>query len=582
MSFFSSRFRVREKLFLVSLLILVPVGLLSGVLLEANLRSSMLEQSETILEASTRSVVVGVRNTTDAASVDEQVDRYAKALDIRVTVIGPGGEVIGDSERSLSELTSMENHANRPEVVEALEAGVGWSHRFSSTIGQDMVYFAVALESGQVVRGAKSLQVIQERVSQLRKTMLVAGFAGFVFALFMSFFASYLMTRDLLRLVRYSRAITEDESFDGINPLPVAGRDELASLARALATLDQDRKRSAKKLSTNAQRFEDVLDVMEAGVLVFDGLGVVKVANPAAYRLLGKSDLVGLTIQKALSKTGLKKLVKPRSNQPKEIETELGDGIKRHVLASVTRSETTQGGMILLQDLTESRRLQKVRSDFVANASHELRTPLGIIRANAEILLDGALEDEEARGRFVEAVMRNADRLSDLVNDLLDLSKIEAAGEFEELVPVDLHQLIGNVFEDLNAGAESKQIQLVNQTQTDITLQADPGAMVQIFTNLVENAIRHIPDQSKVVVRSERVDRRAIIYVEDDGPGIAPKYRNRVFERFFRVDKGRARSVGGTGLGLSIVRHLVESMGGEIRVEESSEGGACFVISLDC
>lgn len=582
MSFFSSRFRVREKLFVVSLLILVPVGLLSGILLEANLRSSMLEQSETILEASTRSVVVGVRNTTDAALVDQRIDRYAEALDIRVTVIGPGGEVIGDSERTPSELTSMENHANRPEVVEALETGVGWSHRFSSTIGQDMVYFAVALESGQVVRGAKSLQVIQERVSQLRKTMLVAGFAGFVFALFMSFFASYLVTRDLLRLVRYSRAITEDESFDGINPLPVAGRDELASLARALATLDQERKRSAKKLSTNAQRFEEVLDVMEAGVLVFDGLGVVKVANPAAYRLLGKSELVGLTIQKALSKTGLKKLVKPSSKQPKEIETELGDGIKRHVLASVTRSETTQGGMILLQDLTESRRLQKVRSDFVANASHELRTPLGIIRANAEILLDGALEDEEARGRFVEAVMRNADRLSDLVNDLLDLSKIEAAGELEELVPVDLHLLIGNVFEDLHAGAESKQIQLVNQTQPDITLQADPGAMVQILTNLVENAIRHIPDQSKVVVRSERVDGRAIIYVEDDGPGIAPKYRNRVFERFFRVDKGRARSVGGTGLGLSIVRHLVESMGGEIRVEESSEGGACFVISLDC
>ena len=419
------------------MLILVPVGLLSGILLEANLRSSMLEQSETILEASTRSVVEGVRNTTDAALVDEQVDRFSKALDIRVTVILPGGEVIGDSERSSNELARMENHANRPEVIQAREAGVGWSHRFSSTIGQDMVYFAVALDSGRVVRGAKSLQAIQERVGQLRKAMLLTGFVGFVFALFMSFFASFLMTRDLLRLVRYSRSITEDESFDGLDPLPLAGRDELAALARTLSTLDQDRKRSARRLTTNTQRFEDVLDVMEAGVLVFDGLGVVKVANPAAYRLLGKSELVGLTIQKALSKTGLKKLVKPSKNPPREIETQLGQGIKRHVLASVTRSETTQGGMILLQDLTESRRLQKVRSDFVANASHELRTPLGIIRANAEILLDGALEDAEARGKFVEAVMRNADRLSDLVNDLLDLSKIEAAGEIEDLIPVE-------------------------------------------------------------------------------------------------------------------------------------------------
>ena len=573
---------MRSKLFLVSMLILLPVGLVSGSWLESRLRGSLVQENEEQLESATQAVVTAIAPGFQSGDYDRIADQFEAALGIRVTIIARDGAVLGDSSLNAEQLTAVENHGDRPEVIEALQDGMGSSRRYSKTVKADSVYFAVR-HAGEpiVVRGAKSLSEVQDRVWGLRKIMLLAGFFGFLVALFMSVLAAHFMTRDLLRVVDYSRAMAEGDGTSVPESPQLGGRDELAAVARAIATLNQDRKRSEKKLVTNLQRFDEVLEVMEAGIVVFDGFGVVQIANPSASRLLEKDDLVGQPIEKVLSGTGLKKLVKsPKRRKHAEKEVELGSRIKRHLLASVTYSENSQGGMLLLQDLTESHRLQKARSDFVANASHELRTPVGIIRANAEILLDGALEDPEARVKFVGAVMRNAERLSGLVNDLLDLSRIEAAAELE-LIPVSLNAIAHDVCHDSEKAAGEKGVQLNIELVPDVWVMGDEGAIVQVLTNLVDNGIRHVPEDCEVRIHAEYRDSRWCVFVEDSGPGIAEKYRSRIFERFFRVDKGRSRAVGGTGLGLSIVRHLVESMGGDVGVGGSEMGGARFYFWLD-
>jgi two-component system phosphate regulon sensor histidine kinase PhoR len=238
------------------------------------------------------------------------------------------------------------------------------------------------------------------------------------------------------------------------------------------------------------------------------------------------------------------------------------------------------GVVVVLDDVTEVRRLERVRKDFVANVSHELRTPISVIKANAETLLEGALDDPPAARRFVEGLYRHADRLGRLVSDLLDISRLESGRRelAEEAIP--LAEVVDDVVESLLGEAAAKGVVITSVVSDEIEVQVDPKALEQVFFNLLDNAIKYSPRGSTVELVASVQPDGVRVEVRDDGPGIDPKHRERIFERFYRVDPGRSREMGGTGLGLSIVKHLVESMSGELGVEPRRPRGSVFWLRL--
>nr|WP_276603245.1 ATP-binding protein [Nannocystis pusilla] len=233
-----------------------------------------------------------------------------------------------------------------------------------------------------------------------------------------------------------------------------------------------------------------------------------------------------------------------------------------------------------MHDVTEIRRLERVRRDFVANVSHELRTPVSIIRANAETLLDGAIEKPEVARRFLDAQLRSADRLAALVADLLEISRIEA-GTYE-ISPdeIELEPIVAHTIDEVERLAQEKHIEITSDVPEDMTVWADEQALEQVLLNLIDNAVKYTPTGGKIVVRAKKRDDMVRIEVEDNGPGIEARHRARVFERFYRVDKGRSREVGGTGLGLAIVKHLAEAMEGQVGVEPAEPQGSLFWLTL--
>jgi two-component system phosphate regulon sensor histidine kinase PhoR len=400
-----------------------------------------------------------------------------------------------------------------------------------------------------------------------------------VAALLLSQLAAYWLTRDLVRLERYSRTLSQEGRAVSTEELPLAAGDELGSLARSIYSLGQQQQRSEEEISAQLSRFEELLELIEAGALLFDEQWMVLRANPAAERLLGVVGLAGRSLVEITRSPGIHTLTESGKSETAEVHLAAPSG--RTVLANMSYPPSLPGGVLLLQDITAMRQLERVRSDFVANASHELRTPVGVIRANAENLLDGALEDPETARKFSEAILRNAERLSSLVSDLLDLSRIESGAGPVGKKALLLGPVVAAILEELRGAAKSKEIELGALVPKELKVLANQQGLAQALSNLVDNAIRHIPDGSQVEIRALEDQGRCRIEVKDSGLGIEPRHRARVFERFYRVDAGRSRAVGGTGLGLSIVRHLAESMGGEVHLESPETGGCCFVMTLD-
>ena len=328
------------------------------------------------------------------------------------------------------------------------------------------------------------------------------------------------------------------------------------ALVEQAKALDRER-----ELAANARRrSQSTLDALPDGVVVLGTSGRVEALNERARQLLGVSSLSAAAEHTALVQDG---------------------GITlAGALVEVSRSAIPGGGtLVRLQDVTALRRLESVRQDFVSNVSHELRTPVSVIRANVEALQGGALEQPELAVSFIEAIGRNAERLGALIADLLSLASLDS-GERLELEPVDAGRVAWRVRESLTAAAEQRGQLISLAIEPGTRVLADPGALEQVLTNLVENAVKYGPERGRIELRQRSAGRGLRLEVHDSGPGVPPEHRGRVFERFYRVDKGRSRRMGGTGLGLSIVRHLAGAMGGEAGVGTSDLGGACFYVEL--
>jgi two-component system phosphate regulon sensor histidine kinase PhoR len=323
---------------------------------------------------------------------------------------------------------------------------------------------------------------------------------------------------------------------------------------------------------------------MQEGVLLLDRERRVAQVNPALRNLLALSaDVVGKLPIEIIRNASLTDLLNQAFEAGTALsrELELSGPASARVLVRITPLAGARGGLLaVFVDVTNLRHLETVRKEFVANASHELRTPIASIHSAAETLVGGAASDPAARERFLDIISRNATRLKNLVDDLLDLSRLESRGFTVPLRPTSVVAVVRSAFNALGEAADKKQIRLLQRVDTELEVEADAQALEHVLSNLVENAIRYCPAGSEVVVSTEVDGNTARLLVSDNGPGISEEHLSRLFERFYRVDAGRSREVGGTGLGLAIVKHWVEVMQGDVTVQSRLGKGSVFTVSL--
>jgi two-component system phosphate regulon sensor histidine kinase PhoR len=449
-----------------------------------------------------------------------------------------------------------------------------------------MLYVAIPFHRNEraagVARLAKPLTEVDEAISRLRRLVLLASALGLVAAVFMSSLAAHWLSRTVRTLTAAARRMAGG---DLDTRTRATGQDEVAELGRTLDQLAASLKSALGDLRAERDRMGRVLDGMREGVLLLDRDTRVQLANPALREmLLLGPDVTGRTPLELARNAELKRILDAAvtSAEPASGEVEFGELKPRRLLVHAVRLPDEPGGLLVVfVDVTDLRRLESLRRDFVANVSHELRTPVAAVRSAAETLRRAIETRPEAAGEFIEIIERNAERLHRLVEDLLDLSRIEAREFRLNLETVDVRSIAGHVTSLLQPNAERRRMHIrIDVPEEARPVRADRRALEQVLSNLVDNAVKYGREQGTVIVRAESQASTVRILVEDDGPGVEAQHLPRLFERFYRVDAGRSRELGGTGLGLSIVKHLVEAMGGSVAVVSAPGKGSSFSFML--
>jgi two-component system, OmpR family, phosphate regulon sensor histidine kinase PhoR len=581
----------RTRVFAAAFLTAAVTLLVALALLSFEVRRNVAARIERGLvnEARLAAETLSNRRAATPAELDAEADAIGRLVSARVTFVGPDGEVVGDSELGAAELQALENHANRPEIQQAHREGIGIARRYSTTLDLDMLYVAVPVSNPDAprltaVRLALPLTEVRDQLGTVRRIGLVAAAAGFATALLLAVGVSIVLSR---RLRAIAAAAERYAAGDLSIPAREAGDDEIGMVARVLDRSVQEMKRRSDDLAADRARMEAILSGMSEGVLVLDQQGRLQLANDAARRLLrwhdaaeGKHYVELVRHPEIASQIG----AALQGSTGSGLELPLDPEVIIVARSAPITSRTTRGAVVVLHDITDLRRADRIRRDFVANVSHELRTPLTAVRGYVEALLDDGADPDDTR-RFLQVIARHAQRMERLVQDLLRLARLDAGQETVERVPCVLDALFTAVEADLAPAIEARRQIVERQVAPDAqAVSGDPAKLHDALRNLLENAVNYAPEDSRIVMASHRQGSRIVITVSDDGPGIPEADLPRVFERFYRVDKSRARATrdpGGTGLGLAIVKHLVELHGGKARASNRPGGGAIFAIELN-
>jgi two-component system phosphate regulon sensor histidine kinase PhoR len=495
---------------------------------------------------------------------DSLAHRAGDALGYRVTLIDSTGVVVGDAEFGPEARRRLESHYGRPEVVQAREHGLGVSLRHSASAGDDELYVAQKHPLGYV-RVSLTTRSLDEIVRGAQRDVLASGLLALLGALALAFLFARSVSQPVVELRDVARAIAAG---DLARRPALSAPGEIGDLATALHRMAEQLATRLDALEADDQLMTAVLESLEEGVLAVDERGMVIRINQRARTLLGVQAPLPFARELLPREHTLREAIEQASVGTSMPPTEVA--MHDRTVAVASRPLRTGGGVVTVLDLTIVRRLETIRRDFVANVSHELKTPLTAVSGYAETLLDDGIPSEQ-RHRFVETIRENATRMQRIVDDLLDLSRIESGGWRPNVIRVEVGGIVGDVFTALHSAASAKGLSLVANVAPDAThVRVDPTAFRQIVTNLVENAVRYTR-AGGVTLRTRAADGGVWVEVSDTGIGIAPEHLPRIFERFYRVDAGRSRAEGGTGLGLAIVRHLTEAHGG--RVEATSTVG---------
>lgn len=576
------------KLFLTAFAAAALALTVAGVLFARAIRQqteARVEQTlaaEAGLAAELLAHTAGARDA--APSPDEQADRIGAILDARVTFIARDGRVLGDSSEPADALGGLENHASRPEIVDAARRGQGVARRYSTTVGSDMLYRAVRIEHPVIAYVRLALPLTD--VDGQMRAVVTALAAALGVALGGGGLMAYVLSA---RLGRRVRAIASAAARYGRGELPTAqsdlGDDELGVVARALDASVRELGGRLEEQARDRARTEAILSGMIEGVLVVDHAGRVQLANAAARRMLRLSELVpGRPYVEIIRHPVIADLIGAalRGQTPEFVQLSPPRDERRTWIARAAPATTDGklGAVVVLHDITDLKRADQIRRDFVANVSHELRTPLTAIRGYLEALSEPDVDPADSR-RFVDIATRHALRMERLVKDLLRLARLDAQQEPLDVTTCELAGLLQSVIADLKPALDERRQRTALEIAPEAaTFIADPAKLHDVLRNLIANASTYAPTDTVIRIEGRVEGSQLAIAVEDSGPGIPDADLSRVFERFYRVDKSRARDPGGTGLGLAIVKHLVELHGGSVRAENRPDGGARFTIAL--
>jgi len=602
--FHSIRWRIAVP-YLV-LIILAMVGL--ALYLSRLVRDAYLTDLEGKLTAEARVIADALATSPEwdepEGDLDYAAQHYADLLDARVTLIRADGVVLGESHE---DRTQMDNHLLRPEVQTALAAEQGASIRHSRTVGYEMMYAAVQVREGDASKGfvrvALPLRHIEARVASLRRAVLSAALLAALAAALLALLIAERIAWPVRRLTDAAQRMAKGDLSVRLLPTP---RGEVGTLTRAFNQMSSRLRETITSLDEEQSRLTAVLDNMADGVLITDHQGCVRLINPAAARLLGADEdlaLGGSFAQVARDHRIIdlwRHCYENSEEQVGPVEMDRQESFLQ-VIVTPLRETATQDCLVILQDLTRVRRLETVRRDFISNISHELRTPMASLKALVDTLRGGALEDPPAAKRFLDRMDIEVDALTQMVQELLELSRIESGRAPIRMESIDAAEVIIPPVERLRPQAERAELELSIDIPPHLPLiLADPDRARQVVTNLVHNAIKFTPANGRIQISGSELQvsidgdvqpetlnlnpgtltpgEWVLITVEDNGVGIPAENLPRIFERFYKADQ--ARSGGGTGLGLAIAKHIVQAHNGHIWAESLEGKGSRFYVAL--
>jgi len=506
-------------------------------------------------------------------SIADIASQEGQAAGARATVIDPTGKVLADSEADPS---TMESQSHRKEVVSALGGQIGMDERKSQTLGVPFVLVAAPV-SGGAVRLAYPLPEIEITDRPLGVALFWGSLTALAFALTVAAVAAQFVGWRLQRIVDFAERVAGG---DLTARIASTSTDEIGQVASALDKTTRRVEESFARVQTSQRELETLLNSMQDAVIAVDVDGRVQWANRGMDRLLLRAPRLNAPLIDSVRDPDFLAAIQEAARD-QVVTTARSNTIAAGRTFDVTAAPMPGGGAVaVLRDLTETERMEKTRRDFIANVSHELRTPLTSIQGYTETLLDGAIEDAHVRD-FLEIIRKNAARMARLTEDLLTLARVESGEHRFDMQRVGAEEILQAAFESFREVARSYGVELViENTVPGANVNADREAIHQIFSNLIENALKYAAPGKKVILGARAAERAVEFYVRDLGPGISSEHLPRLFERFYRVDKARSRESGGTGLGLAIAKHIVLAHGGTIRAESELNHGSTFLFTL--
>jgi two-component system, OmpR family, phosphate regulon sensor histidine kinase PhoR len=591
---------VRNGIFLKLMTAFLVVILAAAVVFDVTLGGAWQASLRTEIERNLlqKTQLLAHRVETDRThSLVDIAAQEGQSAGARVTIIDPTGKVLADSEANPA---GMESHATRPEFIAALAGNIGRDERRSTTVGIPFLYIAVPV-SGGAVRLAYPLSDVEAVSLQVRRKLEFASGLALLFALLVAAVAAQWTAHRLERIVDVAARIADGELQARIRE---ASQDEIGRVAGAIDKTARRVEQSFAAVVSSQRQLETLLDSMQDAVIAVSADGLVQWANQPMNRLVPQGARLQQPVVETIRDPDFLATVKDATTA-REVKTARATSIVPGRAFDVTAAPLPDGGAVaVLRDLTETERVEKTRRDFIANVSHELRTPLTSIQGYAETLLDTTLDNAVPSREFLEIIRKNSSRMSRLTEDLLTLARVESGETRFDADPVPPIELLHDAEESFREIARTHGIELqileaevkeapAKETPApalanprDSSIQnlprvlADREAIHQVFSNLIDNALKYGATGGRVILGARSVPHAVEFFVQDFGGGIASEHLPRLFERFYRVDKARSRESGGTGLGLAIAKHIMLAHGGSIRAESELAHGSTFLFTL--
>ncbi|MGF7058825.1 two-component system histidine kinase PnpS [Brassicibacter mesophilus] len=581
-----------QKRIFITFMALVLIGvLITGVLALSLLRVNYLDNVQEKLITNSRLIGEALRESDnyDKSYLNSIALVYSKHTNARVTFIDKDGWVIGDSSANAE---TLENHKDRIEVQKAFSGQIGVSQRYSESIGRDMLYVAIPFSSSNndlaVIRLSVSIKDMTVTNMTLFKYSAISMLTGLTVAILLGLRYVKIVT-DPIRQLTYATKKISNGNY-GEKVYSKTG-DELGELSDNFNIMSIKLKSTVGELQESNTKMKAILTSMFNGVIALDNSHRIILINPSAEEIFGisENEVKGKHILEAVRNNVLDDLINSMLYENNIVKNEIEIFEPRYRILSIHSNmirlnndpNRTLGTVIIIQDITEIRKLENMRKDFVANVSHELKTPLTSIKGFVETLKEGAAENKNIRDKFLDIIDIEASRLTSLIQDLLLLSEIENKNNLPSKETIDVNKSIDEVMQMLSEIAKQKDIELIDKVNKNLpSLQGNSGWFKQMLINLIDNGIKYTPNGGNVVVTAYSVSGKIYIKVSDTGIGIEKEHLSRLFERFYRVDKARSRQVGGTGLGLAIVKHIIIALRGNIDVKSEINKGTEFIISL--